>query len=210
MNASDPPDVMLLLRAHSEQRLLSREVIPVVRQLETGEHLPEEQLPAAVAYLEVIWVEAVGLAREADAALGRLEAVHGAQEEGLCSPVEEGPGWRGRVGLGSPGAESPSSPSPSEPRLPLSHQLPSRARRHHAAVRALREAVARHVTPLIERGMLVETGTDKGDTRSARIPESASAGGACLPASVEGECLPASVAAPASVLPEGDLRDLVS
>jgi UDP-N-acetylmuramoyl-L-alanyl-D-glutamate--2,6-diaminopimelate ligase len=31
---------------------------------------------------------------------------------------------------------------------------------------------------------LAETGTDWGDTRSARIPESASAGGACLPASV--------------------------
>ncbi len=135
MNASDPPDVTLLLRAHSEQRWLSREVIPVVRQLETGEHLPEEQLPAAVAYLEVIWVEAGGLAREADAALRRLDAGDGAQE----------------------------------------------ARRYHATVRALREAVARQVTPLIERG---------------------------IPA--EGKCLPVSVAAPASVLPEGDLRDFVS
>ena len=33
-------------------------------------------------------------------------------------------------------------------------------------------------------GRLAETGTDWGDTRSARIPKSASAGGACLPASV--------------------------
>ncbi len=33
--------------------------------------------------------------------------------------------------------------------------------------------------------LLVETGTDWGDTRSARIPESASAEGACLPASVD-------------------------
>jgi hypothetical protein len=75
MNACDPPpDVALLLRAHSEQRWLSREVIPVVRQIETGERLPAEQLPAAIAYLEVIWVEAVGLAREADAALCTLEA----------------------------------------------------------------------------------------------------------------------------------------
>ncbi len=75
MNACDPPpDVALLLRAHSEQRWLSREVIPVVRQIETGERLPAEQLPAAVAYLEVIWVEAVGLAREADAALCTLDA----------------------------------------------------------------------------------------------------------------------------------------
>ena len=39
-----------------------------------------------------------------------------------------------------------------------------------------------------ERGRpaLAETGTDWGDTRSARIPKSASAGGARLPASVEG------------------------
>jgi hypothetical protein len=34
-------------------------------------------------------------------------------------------------------------------------------------------------------GRLAETGTDWGDTRSARIPESASAEGACHPASVE-------------------------
>ncbi len=74
MNACEhPPDVTLLLRAHSEQRWLSREVIPVVRQIETGERLPEEQLPAALAYLEVIWVEAAGLAREADAALHTLD-----------------------------------------------------------------------------------------------------------------------------------------
>jgi hypothetical protein len=74
MNTRDaPPDVTLLLRAHSEQRWLSREVIPVVRQIETGERLPEEQLPAALAYLEVIWAEAVGLARASDAALRRLE-----------------------------------------------------------------------------------------------------------------------------------------
>jgi 2-succinyl-5-enolpyruvyl-6-hydroxy-3-cyclohexene-1-carboxylate synthase len=33
-------------------------------------------------------------------------------------------------------------------------------------------------------GVLAETGTDQGDTRSARIPESASAEGACPPASV--------------------------
>jgi acyl-coenzyme A synthetase/AMP-(fatty) acid ligase len=42
-------------------------------------------------------------------------------------------------------------------------------------------------------GMLAETGTDWGDTRFARIPKSASAAGACLPASVTGARLPASV-----------------
>jgi hypothetical protein len=99
----------------------------------------------------------VGLAREADAALSRLEAVEGARERGLGSPAEEGPGWRGREGRGSPGEEA---------HRPVSHRLPSRARRYHTAVKTLREAVVRHVAPLI--------------------------------------------AAPARVLPEGDLRDLVS
>jgi hypothetical protein len=104
MNACDPPDVMLLLRAHAEQRWLSLEVIPVVRQLETGERLPEEQLPAAFAYLEVVWAEAVGLAREADAALRGLDALDLSEAE---------------------------------------------ARRYHASVRALREAVARRVAVLV-------------------------------------------------------------
>jgi hypothetical protein len=68
-----PPDVSLLLRAHSEQRWLSREVIPVVRQIESPGELPCEQLPAAAAYLEVIWAEALARASETDAALRRLE-----------------------------------------------------------------------------------------------------------------------------------------
>jgi hypothetical protein len=103
-----PPDVSLLLLAHSEQHLLSRKVIPVVRQLETGERLPEEQLPAATAYLEVIWGEAIARARQTDAALHHLE------------------------------------------QLKLGRQpLPTRARRYQAAVRSLREAVARRVAPLI-------------------------------------------------------------
>jgi hypothetical protein len=83
MHADPPPDVTLLLRAHAEQRWLSREVIPVVRQIETGERLPEEQLPAAVAYLEVIWAEALGLAREADAALRPLDALDTCAAEAL-------------------------------------------------------------------------------------------------------------------------------
>jgi hypothetical protein len=73
--ADPPPDVSLLLRTHSEQHWLSREVIPVIRQLTTGERLPEEQLPAAAAYLEVIWIQAAARARETDAALRQLEAL---------------------------------------------------------------------------------------------------------------------------------------
>jgi hypothetical protein len=119
MHPDSPPDVALLLRAHSEQRWLSHEVIPVVRQIETAERLPEEQLPAAVAYLEVIWAEAVGLAREADAALCKLD-------DALDVPEDD------------------------EPRHPRDHQpLSARARRYHASVGALREAVALRVAALI-------------------------------------------------------------
>ncbi len=103
---ASPSDVSLMLRAHSEQSWLIHEVIPVVRQIETPGRLPEEQLPAAIAYLEVIWAEALERAREADRALGRLDA------------------------------------------LDL-HSLPARARRYHAAVGALREAIARRVAKLI-------------------------------------------------------------
>jgi hypothetical protein len=67
------PEVSLLLRAHSEQRWLSREVVPVVRQIATREGLPEEQLGAALAYLEVIWCEAVARAGDTDKALTCLD-----------------------------------------------------------------------------------------------------------------------------------------
>lgn len=72
--ASPPPDVSLLLRAHAERRWLSREVIPVLRQIETSEGLPDEQLPAAIAYLEVIWTEALSRAHDTDAERRRLDA----------------------------------------------------------------------------------------------------------------------------------------
>jgi hypothetical protein len=106
---SPPSDVCLLLRADAEQRWLSREVVPVLRQLETPEELPEEQLGAALAYLEVIWLEASLLASETDAAFAALD--------GFAPDAEEA--------------------------------LPSKARRFHASVRFLREAVGRHVARLI-------------------------------------------------------------
>ncbi|HVR06300.1 MAG TPA: hypothetical protein VMS02_09665 [Solirubrobacteraceae bacterium] len=79
---SPQPDVSLLLRAHAEQRLLSREVVPVVRQIETRERLPEEQLPAALAYLEVIWADCRRRAAETDRARRVLEQP-GAREQPL-------------------------------------------------------------------------------------------------------------------------------
>jgi hypothetical protein len=77
---SPPPDVSLLLRAHAEQRLLSREVIPVLRQIETRERLPEDQLPAALAYLEVIWAEASQRAHTTERARQRLDELAGYEQ----------------------------------------------------------------------------------------------------------------------------------
>jgi hypothetical protein len=70
---SPTSDISLLLRAHAEQRWLSHEVVPVLRQLEQRDSLPEEQLGAALAYLEVLWIEASQRAAESDAAYAELE-----------------------------------------------------------------------------------------------------------------------------------------
>ncbi|MHB8240413.1 MAG: hypothetical protein ACYDHN_00315 [Solirubrobacteraceae bacterium] len=64
---SDPQDICLLLRAHGEQRWLIFEVLPVLRQIETPGSIPEDQLGAAYAYLELLWMDARRRARETDA-----------------------------------------------------------------------------------------------------------------------------------------------
>ena len=77
-NHSDPyilVDVCLLLRAHAEQSWLSHELVPVLRQLEQGDSLPEEQLDAALAYLEVLWDEASQRAAQTEAAHADLDAL---------------------------------------------------------------------------------------------------------------------------------------
>ena len=67
-------DVCLLLRAHAEQSWLNHEVMPVLRELEHPGSIPEEQLGAALAYLEVLWTEATQRAAETEAAHAELEA----------------------------------------------------------------------------------------------------------------------------------------
>jgi hypothetical protein len=119
-------DVCLLLRAHAEQSWLSREVIPVVRQIETGDHLPEEQIGAALAYLEITWIEAVRRAEETDAARSHLDDV-----AVVDAPSSE---------------EMPREQRSSERDLDLCR----RARRYFAAVHALREAAARRVASLLD------------------------------------------------------------
>ena len=120
---SPPSDVCLLLRAHAEQRWLSLEVAPVLRQLQQPDSLPEEQLGAALAYLEVLWIEASQRAAETDAAYVQLET-------------------------SQPATATYSTQS--DPRLSDSDRaLPSHARRYHAAVQTLRGVLGRQVTSLI-------------------------------------------------------------
>jgi hypothetical protein len=73
-DTSDPPDICLLLRAHCEQRWLISEVVPVLRQIEQPGAIPDEQLAAALAYLETLWLDARRRAAETDAARARLDA----------------------------------------------------------------------------------------------------------------------------------------
>jgi len=73
---SHPPDICVLLRAHGEQRWLFSEVVPVLRQLEQPRTLPEDQRGAAIAYLEVLWLDAQLRAADTDAAHATLEATN--------------------------------------------------------------------------------------------------------------------------------------
>jgi hypothetical protein len=75
---SPPADVCLLLRAHAEARWLSRELVPLVRELEhdRASELEEDLASAAaVAYLEVLAIEARRHATETDAARSELDAL---------------------------------------------------------------------------------------------------------------------------------------
>jgi hypothetical protein len=122
---SPPSDVCLLLRAHAEQRWLSLEVSPVVGQLQRRDSLPEEQVGAALAYLEVLWIEASQHAAETDAVYAQMDA------------------WE-RANTAGDGREQPDSLDGGG-----GSTLPSKARRYHAAVRTLREVLGRQVAMLL-------------------------------------------------------------
>jgi hypothetical protein len=70
---SHPPDICLILRVHGEQRWLISEVVPLVRQLEQPGLVAEDQAGAALAYLEVLWLDACQRAAETDAAREQLD-----------------------------------------------------------------------------------------------------------------------------------------
>jgi hypothetical protein len=76
-------DVCLLLRAHAEHSWLNHEVMPLVHELRHRESLPEEQLGAAMAYLEVLWIESSQRSAETEAALAELDAIDAAADRAL-------------------------------------------------------------------------------------------------------------------------------
>jgi len=67
-----PSDVCLMLRAHAQQYWLDREVMPVLSELEDRDSVPDDQVGAALAYLEVLWFEASIRAGETEAAFAKL------------------------------------------------------------------------------------------------------------------------------------------
>lgn len=73
----NPPasDVCLLLRAHAESRWLSNELVPVLREVEQREAISDRQIGTALAYLEVLWIEACARARETESARVELDAL---------------------------------------------------------------------------------------------------------------------------------------
>jgi hypothetical protein len=73
-DVSDPHDICLLLRAHGEHRWMTGELLPVIRQLEEPGAVPEDQLGAALAYLELLWLDGRQRAAETDAASTKLES----------------------------------------------------------------------------------------------------------------------------------------
>ena len=80
-SSNDPADVCLMLRARAEELWLRGQVLPVVRELEPPRTVAEEIVGAALAYLEVLWVDASARAAETDAALRTLLAQDARGEE---------------------------------------------------------------------------------------------------------------------------------
>ncbi len=79
LQVEHPPDICLLLRVHGEQRWLVAKVIPLLRQLEERGAVEPDELAPALAYLEVLWLEAGLRAAETDAAAAKLHPAGGAQ-----------------------------------------------------------------------------------------------------------------------------------
>ena len=77
-NVPDTTDICLLLRAHAEQSWLLTRVLPLVRALERPDAIEPEEQGSALAYLEVLWLEA-GLRAAATVAAAEALAADAAQ-----------------------------------------------------------------------------------------------------------------------------------
>ncbi|HEV2974854.1 MAG TPA: hypothetical protein VGX69_07625 [Solirubrobacteraceae bacterium] len=84
---SSVADVCLLLRAHAESRWLSNQLVPVLREIEQREAVSDEQLATALAYLEVLWIEACSRARETESARVELDAL-GSGDRGMYDKAQ--------------------------------------------------------------------------------------------------------------------------
>jgi hypothetical protein len=82
---ANPLDICLLLRAHGEQRWLLSEVLPVLIQLEQPGSIPDDQRGAALAYLEVLWIDAHLRAADTDAAHAALHATNSQRNPAMRS-----------------------------------------------------------------------------------------------------------------------------
>ncbi len=78
-----PPDICLMLRSHCEQLWLISQVVPVLRELERPDSIPGDELGAALAYLEVLWIDASRRAAETEAAFAALIASNGSGDRVL-------------------------------------------------------------------------------------------------------------------------------
>jgi hypothetical protein len=80
---AQPADIYLMLRAYAEQKWLTSELLPHLRELERAHAIPDEQLGAALAYLEVLWLDACSRAAETDAAFEQLDPCAGGRSQVL-------------------------------------------------------------------------------------------------------------------------------
>lgn len=69
-----PQDICLLLRAHGERLWLASQLLPLLGDLEPPCSVPEEELGPALAYLEVLWMDARLRAAETERAFDLLAA----------------------------------------------------------------------------------------------------------------------------------------
>jgi hypothetical protein len=87
LDRSSVADVCLLLRAHAESRWLSNQLVPVLHEIEQRDTVDDRQLATALAYLEVLWLEACARARETESARVELDAL-GSSDRALCEKAK--------------------------------------------------------------------------------------------------------------------------